>query len=85
MVSIVSLILILVVLHHLKPTHVEMNPKPTLDAAIEAKVREAPIPEMAKEDILELATSMPTVRLTMPSVKSSTENQDRLLRRFDEL
>lgn len=85
MVSIISLVVILVVLPHLKPTHVNMNPKPALDAATEAKIREAPIPKMAKEDILELATSVPIVRLATPSVKSSVEKGDRLLRKFDEL
>ncbi|KAF2627765.1 hypothetical protein BU25DRAFT_340639 [Macroventuria anomochaeta] len=84
-ISIISLVVILVVLHHLKPTHVEMNPEPTLDTAVEAKIREAPIPKMAKEDILELATSVPTIRLQTPSAKSSAEVDDVLLRKFDEL
>jgi hypothetical protein len=84
-VSIVSLIVVLVVLHHLKPTHVDMNPKPALDAAIAAKIREAPIPKMAKEDILDLATSVPTVRLQPSSAKSSARLDDHLLRKFDEL
>lgn len=84
-VSIVSLITILVVLHHLKPTHVDMSPKPTLDPVVEAKIRDAPIPEMAKKDILELATSVSTVRLQMPHAQSSTGMDDQLLRKFDEL
>jgi hypothetical protein len=84
-VSVISLVVILVVLHHLKPTHVDMNPKPTLDAATEAKIREAPIPKMAKDDILKLATSIPIVRLATPSVKSSFEKEHSLLRKFDEL
>ncbi|KAH6638363.1 hypothetical protein C7974DRAFT_159502 [Boeremia exigua] len=84
-VSIISLIVILVVLHHLKPIHVETKPKPALDSAVKAKILEAPIPKMAKEDILELATSVPTVRLQTPSAKSSAGLDDRLLRKFDEL
>ncbi|KAF1932256.1 uncharacterized protein M421DRAFT_416977 [Didymella exigua CBS 183.55] len=83
--SIVSLIVILVVLHHLKPTHVDMNPKPMLDPAVAAKIREAPIPRMAKDNILELATSVSTVSLQRPSAQSSAGLDDRLLRRFDEL
>lgn len=86
MVSIMSLIVILVVLHHLRPTHVEMTPKPALDPTIKAKILAAPIPQMAKDDILELATSIPTVRLLeTPSTKSSAGLEDRLLRKFDEL
>ena len=84
-VSIISLILVLVILHHLKPTHIDMHPKPALSPAVEAKIREAPIPKMAKEDILELATSVPTVRLQTSSAKSSTGLDDWLLRKFDEL
>lgn len=84
-VSIFSLIIALVVLHHLKPTHVDMHPKPALDRGIEAKIRDAPIPKMAKEDILELATSVPTVKLQMSSAKSSAGLDDQLLRKFDEL
>ncbi|KAJ4406734.1 hypothetical protein N0V91_004424 [Didymella pomorum] len=84
-VSMISLILILVILHHLKPTHVDMHPKPALSPAVEAKIREAPIPKMAKEDILELATSVPTVRLQTSFAKSSAGLDDQLLRKFDEL
>lgn len=62
-----------------------MSPKPTLDPVVEAKIREAPIPEMAKKDILELATSVSTVRLQMPYAQSSTGMDDQLLRKFDEL
>ncbi|KAJ8115471.1 hypothetical protein OPT61_g2882 [Boeremia exigua] len=83
-VSFISLIVILVVLHHLKPTQVEMDPKPGFDA-IKAKILEAPIPQMAKDDILELATSVPTVRLQMPSARPSAGLDDGLLRKFDEL
>lgn len=83
--SIVSLVLILVVFSHVRPTHVEIDPKPTLDSTVKANIKQAPIPEFAKEDILELATSIPTVRLQAPSAKSSAGLDDRLLRKFDEL
>jgi hypothetical protein len=85
MAFIVSLIVILVVLHHLRPTHVEMNPKPALSSAVKANIEEAPIPKFAKEDILELATSIPDVQLASPSAKSPARLDDQLLRRFDEL
>jgi hypothetical protein len=85
MASIVSLIVILVVLHHLRPTHVDMNPKPALSSAVKANIEEAPIPKFAKEDILELATSIPNVQLASPSAKSPARLDDQLLRRFDEL
>ncbi|KZM25549.1 hypothetical protein ST47_g3307 [Ascochyta rabiei] len=84
-ISIISLILLLVVFHHLKPTHVDMNPKPTLDSTIEAKIRAAPIPDMAKRDILELATSVPTVQLKTSPVRRLAEADDQLFRAFDEL
>lgn len=61
-----------------------MDPKPALDPAVEAKIREAPIPEMAKEDILELATSVPTASL-QTLAESTARLDDRLLRKFDEL
>lgn len=85
-VSIISLIMVLVVLHHLKVTHVQMNTKPALDPAIKASILEAPIPQMAIDDILELATSIPTIRsLETPSSKSPAGLDDELLRKFDEL
>ncbi|KAJ4988067.1 hypothetical protein SVAN01_06479 [Stagonosporopsis vannaccii] len=85
-VSIISLMVVLVVSHHLKPTHAQMDPKPALDPALRASILDAPIPQMAKEDILELATSIPTVRpLETPSWKSSAGQEDRLLRKFDEI
>ncbi|XPS93748.1 hypothetical protein M3J09_003089 [Ascochyta lentis] len=85
LISIISLVVLLVVFHHLRPTHVDMNPKPTLDSTIEARIRAAPIPDMAKKDILELATSVPTVELKTSAVPSSAEAGDRLFRAFDEL
>ena len=85
MASIVLLIVVLVALHHLRPTHVEMHPKPALSSAVQADIEEAPIPKFAREDILELATSIPNVRLESPSAKSSARLDDQLLRRFDEL
>ncbi len=86
-VSVISLIMVLVVLHHLKPAHVEVDPKPALNPALEAMILEAPIPQMAKDDISELATyaSVPTIRLDMPSTESSAGLGDQLLRKFDEL
>jgi hypothetical protein len=84
-VTIVSLIILIIVSHHLKPTQIETNPKPTLASSIEANILGAPIPEMAKKDILELATSVPTVRLQTPSMQSSARVDDRVLRKFDEL
>lgn len=77
--------MILVVLHHIKPTHIEIDPKPALNSKIEAQIRHAPIPKMARDDILELATYIPTVRLQIPSAKSSIKADDKLLRKFDEL
>lgn len=75
----------MIIFHHLKPTHVDMDPKPTLDPATEAKILKAPIPDMAKQDILELATSVPTVRLQTSASQPDAEQGDRLLRAFDEL
>ncbi|KAJ4322030.1 hypothetical protein N0V94_002609 [Neodidymelliopsis sp. IMI 364377] len=84
-VTIISLIVLIIVSHHLKPTQIEMNPKPTLASSTEANILGAPIPEMAKKDIIELATSVPTVRLQTPSMQSSARVDDRVLWKFDEL
>ncbi|KAJ4344168.1 hypothetical protein N0V95_006283 [Ascochyta clinopodiicola] len=51
----------------------------------QAKIRAAPIPEMAKKDILELATSVPTIQLKTSPVQSPLETDDQLFRAFDEL
>lgn len=85
LVSIISLIVMLVVSHHLRRNHVDMSPKLTLDSGLEAKILEAPIPDMAKKDILELATSVPVIQLKPPATQSSAAVDDQLLRKFDEL
>ncbi|KAF1359568.1 hypothetical protein EJ07DRAFT_166130 [Lizonia empirigonia] len=85
LISIISLIVMLVVSHHLRHNHVDMSPKLTLDSGLEAKILEAPIPDMAKKDILELATSVPVIQLRPPATQSSAAVDDQLLRKFDEL
>lgn len=76
----------LVLFYQLKPIHVDENPKPSLSAAPRGSIMDASIPDIAKEDILDLVTRIPSVKLQPPPAQSVTglENDNRL-RVFDEL
>jgi hypothetical protein len=84
--SLVALILILVLFHQLRPIHTNENLKPTINAATRGSIMAAPIPDMAKEDILDLATRIPSVKLEPPPTRSAIRlEDDNRLRVFDEL
>lgn len=58
----------------------------TLSFASRAKLLNAPIPDMAKEDIIRLATSTPVVKVdVLQTVPATMVEDDARLRVFDEL
>jgi hypothetical protein len=84
--SFAAIILILVLFYKLKPIHTSENSKPTLSAASTGSIMDAPIPDMAKEDILDLVTRIPSVKLKPLPTRSTAElDDDNRLRVFDEL
>lgn len=85
--SLASVILIIVILQHTRPASVEIHPKPPLPRAVQAQIQHAPIPQFAKEDILQLATAVPSVRLDTPGGQTGDDKArgESVLRRFDEL
>ncbi|KAF2132813.1 hypothetical protein P153DRAFT_364080 [Dothidotthia symphoricarpi CBS 119687] len=84
--SITAFLVLLMLFHHLKPNYGSEEPDTTLDFATRAKLLKAPIPDMAKEDIIGLATSTPDLKLETPFAAPATAlEEDVRLRVFDEL
>lgn len=82
--SIIAFIVALILFHHLRPLPALEDTHSILDPTTKSAILNAPIPDMAKEDILSLTTRSSSPMLETSLAQPLLEDDERL-RGFDEL
>lgn len=84
--SVAAVMILLILIQHFRPVHTVNEEYQTLDSVTKDRILSAPIPDVAKKDIVGLATGTPGLNLQIPLDGSAMAlGDDARLRVFDEL